>query len=92
MYHRRTQKVRPRSEGVLVAWNRDLFSLFRSEGINFNDQFEELRSRDPVLAMDSLQDNVSQSGSPSASQSVSQSVCPSVRPSLGPSVNYRDLL
>jgi hypothetical protein len=58
VYHPRTTKVRPRSEGVLVAWNRDRFNLFRSQPINFNDQFEELRGRDPVLAMDSLQDNV----------------------------------
>jgi hypothetical protein len=41
VFHPRTSKVKPRSktaEGVLIAWSRDLFTLFRSETVDLNDQ------------------------------------------------------
>jgi mRNA deadenylase 3'-5' endonuclease subunit Ccr4 len=46
VFHRRSAHARPRtptSEGVLIAWDRDLFTLATSEGVDLNDQFPSLR-------------------------------------------------
>jgi len=58
LFKARTSKIRVRSEGVLVAWHRDLFQLVRSEPVEFNELVEPLHHTDPKLAMLAVQDNV----------------------------------
>mmetsp|Transcript_40488 Transcript_40488/g.52140 ORF Transcript_40488/g.52140 Transcript_40488/m.52140 type:complete len:552 (+) Transcript_40488:118-1773(+) len=61
LFHPRTSQVKPRSrtaEGVLVAWSRDLFTLFRSEAVDLNDQFESLKAVDAPLAFEAVNDDV----------------------------------
>lgn len=61
VFHPKTSKVKLRSktaEGVLIAWSRDLFTLFRSETVDLNDQFEALREIDGPLAFEAVNDDV----------------------------------
>lgn len=61
VFVRKTNKQRPRSplaEGVLVAWHRDQFNLVRSKPVELNDLYEEVKSRDPALAMECVSDDV----------------------------------
>jgi hypothetical protein len=48
----RTSFLRPRAgpsaEGVLLCWDRDQFSLARSEEVHLNDQFQEVRVDSPI--------------------------------------------
>jgi hypothetical protein len=48
----RTSFLRPRAgpsaEGVLLCWDRDQFSLARSEEVRLNDQFQEVRVDSPT--------------------------------------------
>lgn len=61
VFHPKTSKVKLRSktaEGVLIAWSRDLFTLFRSETVDLNDQFEALKVIDGPLAFEAVNDDV----------------------------------
>jgi len=61
LFKQKTSQQRPRSslaEGCLVAWQRDQFNLVRSQTVELNDQYEEVKSRDTSLAMECMNDDV----------------------------------
>ena len=48
IFVQRTSAIRPRAEGVVIAWARDYFQLIRSKSVEFNDNVENLYQDDPV--------------------------------------------
>ena len=59
VHKRRTTRRRPREDGVLIAWRRAAFQLFRSEDLELNAAAELPEIADaPRLQSQAIQDNV----------------------------------